>query len=169
MRRGPISSDAANGTGVDKIREVFQDLVRASKALEGNPEAEDELCREVSVAAARVLARYSDQDVGGVRKVIAADAPLTEEALKETLKKEIASRLDTFQKELYNQNAFLQTVPAQVINDESFRMWKQVLNHSLADATQQDAQDAIRWINKIAEDKGIQLQDPKAAAGHKLS
>lgn len=155
---GPMSSDdAAAASGVGKIRDVLQDVLRAASSLQGNSEAEEELCREVSVAAARVLSRHNVQ---GAQKMLSANMPLSEEDLREKLRSEIASRLDTFQKELYNQNCFLQKVPSDVINDEQWRMWEQVLNRCLADAVQKGADDTIRWVRKLAEEKSVRLRDP---------
>merc|ERR1711937_782819 len=113
VRKGPIGSDEAAGMGVGRIREVLQDVLRAASSLQGNREAEEELCREVSVAAARVLSQHCAQKF---HKVLPSDASLTEETFKAQLNQEIAARLDTLQTELYKQNCFLQKVPAQVIN-----------------------------------------------------
>lgn len=153
-KKGPISSD---DIGVGKIREVLQDILRAAKNLQGNADAEDELCREVSVAAARVLTRHSAH---GVRSLLSEEAQTSEEALKAHFKGIVTARLDTFQTELYKQNVFLAKVPAQVLNDEDDRMWDQVLNQALREAMSCDAGDAVRWIRSLAVERNVRLRDP---------
>lgn len=159
-RKGPISSDDANGAGagVGKIREVLQDVLRAASSLQGNPDAEEELCREVSVAAARVLSQH------GAHRLLSTGLPSTDESFREQLKKTIAAQLDTFQKELYKQNCFLQKVPSDVINEEQHRMWEQALNQSLIEALKQDAQENVRWIRILATEKHVRLRDPQQEA-----
>lgn len=158
--KGPISSDSMS-MGVGKIREVLQDVLRAARSLEGKPDAEDELCREVSVAAARVLTRHTGH---GLSSILTPESQHSEESLKAQLKRVVATRLDTFQKELYNQNVFLQKVPAEVINDEEEKMWDQVLNQAFREAVCHDDQDRSRWVRALADEKRVRLRDPAQEA-----